>query len=88
MTAFASALKRFPNMMMTIVGDASREFAHQREKWKILSLIREHRLRAKIKWIPFLPYAAFIEEAYQHHIFIAPIITSRKKIPKADPRWF
>ncbi len=75
--AFAAALNHYPNMTLTIIGDASRHIAHQREKRRIAGVIEKHRIREKVRLMGSVPHDALLQEAYRHHLFLAPSITSR-----------
>lgn len=61
---------------ITIIGDASAEPRCQAEKQKILDAIAHYKLQSKIRMLGFQPHSVFFEEAYQHHLFLSPSVTS------------
>ncbi|NJL33455.1 MAG: colanic acid biosynthesis glycosyltransferase WcaL, partial [Chloroflexaceae bacterium] len=59
---------------ITVIGDAKNEPRSLAEKQKILATIAKHDLHAKVRLLGYQPYARLFEEAYQHHIFLAPSV--------------
>lgn len=61
---------------VTIIGNANHEPHNQREKKRILDVIKQHKFHQKVRMLGFQPYPVFLKEAYQHHIFISPSVTA------------
>jgi colanic acid/amylovoran biosynthesis glycosyltransferase len=61
---------------ITIIGDANDERRSQIEKERILAVIEAHHLQRKTRMLGYQPHAVLFEEAYKHHIFLSPSITS------------
>lgn len=61
---------------ITIIGDASPDPRSQSEKQKILTAIETCNLQSKISMLGCQPHTRLLEEAYKHHIFISPSVTS------------
>lgn len=64
------------DLQITIIGDAGRDPAAQREKQRILDTIARHRLERRTTMLGYQPYARFFEEAYRHHVYMAPSVTA------------
>lgn len=73
------ALARFRNTCdqfeVTIIGDAFLE-QDRAEKERISQKIRETGLGAKVRLLGAQPYKTVLQEAYRHHIFLAPSLTA------------
>lgn len=65
------------DLRVTIIGDASSKPGDAEEKVRILAAIEECGLSACVEMRGFQPYDALLLEAYDHHVFLAPSITSR-----------
>ncbi|NKQ38247.1 MAG: colanic acid biosynthesis glycosyltransferase WcaL [Methanosarcinales archaeon] len=63
---------------ITIIGDANSEKRSQDEKQKIMTVIDEYNLQPKIRFLGYQPHTVLFEEAYKHHVFISPSVTSIK----------
>lgn len=63
-------------LQITLIGDARQEKRQQQEKQKIMQTIERYNLQSNIKLMGYQPYSIFLEEAYQHHIFLSPSVTS------------
>ncbi|MBE9204805.1 glycosyltransferase [Synechocystis salina LEGE 06099] len=63
-------------IQITIIGDARQEKRQQQQKKKIIETIEKYDLQSKVKLMGYQPYLIFLKEAYQHHIFLSPSITS------------
>jgi colanic acid/amylovoran biosynthesis glycosyltransferase len=61
---------------ITIIGDASNRLEEQTEKRKILAVIKKHNLQSKIRMLGSKPYGVYLEEAYEHHVFLSPSVTA------------
>lgn len=73
------ALARFRNVYdqfeLTIIGDAFLE-QDRAEKERILEKVREADLASRVRFLGAQPYKKVLQEAYQHHIFLAPSLTA------------
>ncbi len=61
---------------ITIIGDAKNESRSLIEKDMILAKIKKHKLDTKIRMLGFQPHQTLFEEAYKHHLFLSPSVTS------------
>lgn len=61
---------------ITLIGDASREPRSQAEKQKILATIEKYKLKDKIRMLGYQPHTILLEEAYRHHVFLSPSVTT------------
>jgi colanic acid/amylovoran biosynthesis glycosyltransferase len=68
--------QHYPNLAVTIVGDASAEARSIKEKEKILETIKRHNLESVTTLLGYQPHDVLMAEAYQHHIFLAPSVTA------------
>lgn len=69
-------LKNDVELQVTIIGDANKEARSQAEKTRILTAIRESGLDSNVRLLGYQPHAAFIRNAYEHHVFLAPSVTA------------
>jgi colanic acid/amylovoran biosynthesis glycosyltransferase len=69
-------LKKDIRLEITIVGDANTEPRSQAEKARILATLAETELNGDVRLLGFQPYATLIQQAYAHHVFLAPSITA------------
>lgn len=69
-------VQRDVQLEITIIGDANDERRSQIEKERILAVIEAHHLQRKTRMLGYQPHAVLFEEAYKHHIFLSPSITS------------
>ncbi len=60
------------SFQLTIIGDANLERRSQEEKRRILDVIQKFKLQSEIRMLGWQPYRVLLEEAYKHHIFLAP----------------
>jgi len=67
-------LKKYKNLQLTIIGDATNSQRTKKEKEKILRLISKYNLNNCIKMLGYQPHSIFIKELYKHHIFLSPSI--------------
>ena len=70
------AIQENVDLQITIIGDASSENHSSEEKKKILAIINSGKLKSRVTLLGFQPHRRFIEEAYQHHIFLSPSVTA------------
>lgn len=61
---------------VTLIGDADGSSRSQQEKQRILDAIERAGLSASIQRLGYQPYARLMEEAYRHHLFLAPSVTA------------
>jgi len=61
---------------VTIIGDATPDHRSQAEKQKILTAIEKYNLQSKVRLLGYQPHAVLLEEAYKHHVFISPSVTT------------
>jgi colanic acid/amylovoran biosynthesis glycosyltransferase len=69
-------LQKEVDVRVTIIGDASSNERDLREKRQILSTIERCQLKPRVRMMGFQPYAVLFQEAYKHHIFLSPSVTS------------
>lgn len=60
---------------ITIIGDATAAPGSAREKDRILATIRRHGLAGRVNMIGFQTHDRLFEEAYRHHLYVAPSLT-------------
>jgi colanic acid/amylovoran biosynthesis glycosyltransferase len=73
--ALAKARESVP-LEVTLIGDASDSVRDQLVKAEILETIRQHGLKDVVKLLGYVPYTTMLDEAYRHHIFLAPSVTA------------
>lgn len=61
---------------LTIVGDVTGQPGSRREKRKIMNAVRESGMEPVTRFLGFLTHDALLDEAYDHHIFLAPSVTA------------
>lgn len=61
---------------ITVIGDAGGEARSQAEKRRIIRTIEECGLQARVRLMGYQPYAVVFDEAYRHHLFLSPSVTS------------
>jgi len=66
--ALKEAIRKSPNMHLTLIGD-SREEAYHKD---VVEFINQNDLQEKITMRDFIPYAELDEELSKHHVFIHP----------------
>ncbi len=73
------ALARFRNVYddfeLSIIGDAFLE-QDRMEKDRILQKVRDTELTSRVHFLGAQPYKKVLQEAYKHHIFLAPSLTA------------
>ena len=72
--AFARLVPKYKNIEVTLIGDAGRSQREINYKNEITTIIDNRNIAAKVNYLGFLPYPAFIEEAKNNHIFLSPSI--------------
>jgi colanic acid/amylovoran biosynthesis glycosyltransferase len=68
--------QNYPNIKITLIGDASKEKSAKREKKRILSMIEKYDLVDKVTLMGYQPHSVLINEAFKHHIFLSPSATA------------
>jgi colanic acid/amylovoran biosynthesis glycosyltransferase len=63
-------------LQITLVGDASAIERSRREKVRILTAIDRYGLNGKVRMTGFLSHEMLLKEAYRHHVFLSPSVTS------------
>jgi colanic acid/amylovoran biosynthesis glycosyltransferase len=66
----------FHNFEVTIIGDAGNQEREKKEKEKILQAIKSFELGDCVRLLGYQPHDVLLQEAYQHHIFLSPSVTS------------
>jgi colanic acid/amylovoran biosynthesis glycosyltransferase len=70
-------LRRHVDVEVTVIGDARGESAENlSQKEKILGAIAAHGMGDRVRLLGFQPHSRMIEEAYRHHVFLAPSVTA------------
>jgi colanic acid/amylovoran biosynthesis glycosyltransferase len=71
-------LQKHVGVEITLIGDARTESLESRlQKEEILRVISSEGLTNRVRMMGFQPYAAFLQEAYRHHIFLSPSVIAR-----------
>ena len=70
-------LRGHADLDITIIGDAQENDESRAEKARILAAVDKHGLSRQVRMLGYQPHASMIGEAYQHHLFLAPSVTSR-----------
>lgn len=68
-------LRRDLAVEVTLIGD-TRPSQDLDEKRRILSVIEEQQLGSVVRLLGYRPYSTVFEEAYKHHVFLAPSVTA------------
>jgi colanic acid/amylovoran biosynthesis glycosyltransferase len=70
--------KKLPKIKikLTIIGDSTGDKEGEIEKRKILDTVERYNLKATTKMLGFQPHRAFLQELYEHHIFLSPSVTA------------
>lgn len=66
----------FPNIEITVIGDAGNSNREQSEKQKIIDQVKRWDLSQKTRFIGYQPYKRLYDELYRHQIFLSPSITA------------
>jgi colanic acid/amylovoran biosynthesis glycosyltransferase len=69
-------LQRDIPVELTLVGEATYEERSQNEKKRIFEALDRHGLRTRTRLLGFINYAELMQEAYKHHVFMAPSVTA------------
>jgi colanic acid/amylovoran biosynthesis glycosyltransferase len=68
--------KSFPDIEITVVGDAGSSDRDQREKRKILDQLQLSGLSDKTRFLGFQSHERLLQEFYSHQIFLSPSVTA------------
>jgi colanic acid/amylovoran biosynthesis glycosyltransferase len=60
------------SLKLTIIGDSGGRPSTEKEKKRILEIIKKRELEKDVTLLGFQPYTVVLEEMYKHHIFLAP----------------
>jgi len=63
-------------LQITLIGDATSEPRSQREKQRILDVVRRAGLEPVTRLMGYQPYSVLLDAAYGHHVFISPSVTA------------
>jgi colanic acid/amylovoran biosynthesis glycosyltransferase len=74
--AIALLKNKYTNIQVTIIGDSTGHYKEKIEKSKILDVIKRYELEPLIRMLGFQPHDVLMKEAYDHHIFLSPSVTS------------
>lgn len=66
--------REYPALRATVIGDAGRRAAEQREKEKILQVIQKYGLEGAVTLAGYQPHEQLIKEYYNHHVFLSPSV--------------
>jgi colanic acid/amylovoran biosynthesis glycosyltransferase len=69
--AFANVAERHKDMELSIIGDAGRSQREVNYKQQVLKTIKNRNIGAKVNFLGFLDYPAFIEEAKTYDLFLS-----------------
>jgi len=71
--AFADAVKKYPEMVLRIVGGAKTQEEHRLlESCKII--VKRERLANKVHFLGYIPYCSYLSELESAHLFLAPSV--------------
>jgi colanic acid/amylovoran biosynthesis glycosyltransferase len=70
-------LRKETSIALTIIGDADRDEAGQREKHNILAALERTGLKEVTRLLGYQSHARMLQEAYQHHVFLHPSVTAQ-----------
>lgn len=80
-----SKLREYTDLEITIIGDATNEERDQVEKKRITDTVHRLKLESIVTFLGYQPYSILINEAYNHHIFLAPSITANDGDTEGTP---
>lgn len=78
-------VKKYANLEITIIGDATNNDRDQIEKKRIIDAVNRLNLGSMVKFLGYQPYTTLINEAYNNHIFLAPSITANDGDTEGTP---
>jgi colanic acid/amylovoran biosynthesis glycosyltransferase len=68
--------QEYPNIRITVIGDAGGSEREQREKQKMMSAVERWELHDKISLLGYQPHEVLIQQYYEHDIFVSPSVTA------------
>jgi len=74
--AIGLLMGKYQNLRVTIIGDSTGYEREESEKKKIGDVIERYSLAPITRMLGFQPHNVLFEEAFQHHIFLSPSVTS------------
>ena len=74
--AFRRLKQRRPELKLklTVIGDSDGSPEAEKERRKILAIIKKYNLEKNVNLLGFQPHSIFIKELYNHHILLQPSI--------------
>jgi colanic acid/amylovoran biosynthesis glycosyltransferase len=74
--AFGRVRQAYPQLKLelTIIGDSTGASREEKEKRKILVMVKKYGLDGCIRMMGYQPYPVFLKEIEKHHIFLSPSI--------------
>ncbi len=74
--AFGKVREKYKNLRLTltIIGDSTGAPREEREKKKILEIIKKYRLNDYVRMMGYQPHSLFLKEIERHHIFLSPSV--------------
>lgn len=74
--AFGRVRRAYPQLQLdlTIIGDSNGAPEEEKEKEKILTTIKKHRLNHCVRMMGYQPHSVFLREVERHHIFLSPSV--------------
>jgi len=74
--AFGRLRRAYPQLQLdlTIIGDSNGAPEEEKEKEKILTTIKKHRLNHYVRMMGYQPHSVFLREVERHHIFLSPSV--------------
>lgn len=61
---------------ITVIGDSSGQPREEKEKSRILEVVKRYNLEMVVNFIGYQPHSVFIDELYKNHIFLSPSVTA------------
>ncbi len=61
---------------VTVIGESTGQKREEKEKRKILDVIKKYNLEPFTRMLGFVPHNLLMQEAYKHHIFLSPSVTA------------
>lgn len=65
------------HLQITLIGDSFGDPRSVAEKPRILATLRDHRLQENTRLMGYQPHAVFLQQAYEHHLFLSPSLTAK-----------
>lgn len=71
-----AALAGMTKVELTVIGDSNGDEHSRQEKESILNTVARTGMSEKVRFLGYQPYARLFEEAYAHHVFLAPSVVA------------